>query len=111
MPGLFFTYVTLKLNKKYQKGNNKNKKRKGACTMKILEKLYKEWREFIEEHNAQELESNASLPVYGSYDCGKASVREDFNNYVKNELGLKNEITFEKMLQLEKNYEKRKNLC
>lgn len=59
----------------------------------VLFNLYCDWRELSEEM----LEDGMS----GSVDCGEASVREDFSNYA----GLEEEITFEKMLELERRYE------
>lgn len=59
----------------------------------VLFKYYCDWREVSEEM----LEDGMN----GSIDCGEASVREDFSNYA----GLEEEITFEKMLELERRYE------
>ena len=59
----------------------------------VLFNFYCEWREVSEEM----LEDGMN----GSIDCGEASVREDFSNYA----GLEEEITFEKMLELERRYE------
>lgn len=59
----------------------------------VLFKHYCDWREVSEEM----LEDGMN----GSIDCGEASVREDFSNYA----GLEEEITFEKMLELERRYE------
>ena len=58
-----------------------------------LEELYADWREVSEEMLAD--------GMCGTIDCGEASVREDFSNYA----GLEEEITFEKMLELERRYE------
>ena len=57
--------------------------------MKNLEELYKEWRLAGEDAD-----------VSFTWDCGEESAREDFTSYA--ELG--KEITFEEMLELEKNY-------
>lgn len=59
-----------------------------------MEKTYKEWRETL-----QELLDEGNP---GSSDCGEVQVRKDFSEYA----GLDCEITFEKMLELEENYEK-----
>lgn len=59
----------------------------------VLFNFYCEWREVSEEM----LEDGMN----GSIDCGESSVREDFSNYA----GLEEEITFEKMLELERRYE------
>lgn len=56
--------------------------------MKDLEKIYKEWRELNEE-------------IEASSDCGEQVVREDFSNYAE----LEEEISFEEMLELERNFE------
>lgn len=56
--------------------------------MTNLEKIYKEWRELNEELGA-------------SSDCGLQVVREDFSNYAE----LEEEISFEEMLELERNFE------
>ena len=56
--------------------------------MKDLEKIYKEWRKLNEELGA-------------SSDCGEQVVREDFSTYA----GLEEEISFEEMLELERNFE------
>ena len=56
--------------------------------MKDLEKIYKEWRKLNEELGA-------------SSDCGEQVVREDFSNYAE----LEDEISFEEMLELERNFE------
>ena len=56
----------------------------------------------IEEENEWQEEHEGELhPVYGTWDCGEGSAREDFSNYA----GLEEEITFEKMLELERRYE------
>ena len=62
--------------------------------MKDLEKLYKEWREAGEE-----AAKDAELSFI--WDCGEGCAREDFSFYA----GLEEEISFEEMLELEKNYE------
>lgn len=56
--------------------------------MTNLEKIYKEWRKLNEELGA-------------STDCGLQIVREDFSNYAE----LEEEISFEEMLELERNFE------
>ena len=66
-----------------------------------LMEQYKEWRKLIEENNEFQEEHGGSLPIYASVDCGEARVREDFSNYAN----LDEEITFEEMLELEKEYE------
>lgn len=38
--------------------------------------------------------------MYTDWDCGEASVRESFSDYAE----LEEEITFEEMLELERNY-------
>lgn len=60
---------------------------------RVLFNLYSEWRKVSEEMLADGMN--------GSVDCGEASVREDFSNYA----GLKEEITFEEMLELERMWE------
>lgn len=59
-----------------------------------LIKLYKEWRELGEDAS-----KGSDIPF--TWDCGEGSAREDFSNYAN----LEQEITFEEMLELEKNYE------
>lgn len=56
--------------------------------MTNLEKIYREWRELNEE-------------VGANSDCGEKAVREDFTAYAE----LEEEITFEEMLELERDYE------
>ena len=63
--------------------------------MKELKKLYAEWRKISEEM----LEDGFK----GSVDCGEASIREDFSNYAE----LSETISFEDMLELEKEYNKK----
>ena len=63
--------------------------------MNKLFNIYKEWRETTEELIN---EGNA-----GSVDCGEKTVREDFSNYAE----LEEEISFEKMLELEREYDKK----
>lgn len=63
--------------------------------MKELKKLYAEWRKVSEEM----LEEGFK----GSIDCGDKAVREDFSNYVE----LSETISFEDMLELEKEYNKK----
>ena len=59
-----------------------------------LQEKYNEWRKLGES------ESNGTdIPF--TWDCGEASAREDFSNYAE----LKEEITFDEMLELERNYE------
>ena len=60
---------------------------------KNLSELYREWRLASEEM----LEDGYT----GSLDCGEQKVREDFSRFAE----LETEITFEKMLELEKEYE------
>lgn len=67
----------------------------------VLFNFYCDWRKGIEEENEWQEEHGGSLPMYGEWDCGEASAREDFSNYA----GLEEEITFEKMLELERRYE------
>lgn len=62
--------------------------------MKELKKLYAEWRKVSEEM----LEDGFK----GSVDCGDKVVREDFSNYAE----LQKTISFEEMLELEKEYNK-----
>lgn len=71
----------------------KNKKME-VLKMKELKKLYAEWRKISEEM----LEDGFK----GSLDCGDAAVREDFSNYAE----LQKTISFEEMLELEKEYNK-----
>ena len=63
--------------------------------MKELKKLYAEWRKVSEEM----LEEGFK----GSIDCGDKVVREDFSNYAE----LSETISFEDMLELEKEYNKK----
>ena len=63
--------------------------------MKELKKLYAEWRKVSEEM----LEDGFK----GTTDCGDKSVREDFSAYAE----LPETISFEKMLELEKEYNKK----
>ena len=63
--------------------------------MKELKKLYTEWRKVSEEM----LEEGFK----GSIDCGDKAVREDFSNYAE----LLETISFEDMLELEKEYNKK----
>ncbi|KHO32093.1 hypothetical protein OR62_13780 [Clostridium tetani] len=67
----------------------------------VLFNAYCKWRKEIEEENKWQQEHGGSIPVYGSVDCGEACVREDFSNYI----GLDEEISFEEMLELEKQWE------
>ena len=60
-----------------------------------LKKLYAEWRKVSEEM----LEEGFK----GSIDCGDKAVREDFSNYAE----LSETISFEDMLELEKEYNKK----
>ena len=60
--------------------------------MKNLKNLYKKWRETLEEQ---------SMGITYETDCGLESVREDFTEYAE----LENEITFEEMLILEREFE------
>ena len=59
---------------------------------KNLMEVYRAWREVTEELIN---EGNA-----GSVDCGEVAVREDFSNYAE----LDKEISFEEMLELEREY-------
>lgn len=59
---------------------------------KDLMEIYREWRKVSEEM----LEDGFK----GSVDCGEQAVREDFSNYAE----LDEEISFEEMLELEKEY-------
>ena len=72
----------------------KNKKME-VLKMKELKKVYAEWRKISEEM----LEDGFK----GSIDCGDKAVREDFSGYA--ELG--RIISFEDMLELEKEYNKK----
>ena len=63
--------------------------------MKELKKIYAEWRKVSEEM----LEDGFK----GSVDCGDKAVREDFSNYAE----LQEIISFEEMLELEKEYIKK----
>lgn len=65
---------------------------KNELSLKNLYYYYKEWRIISE----QMLEDGMS----GSVDCGESVVREDFSNFAE----LEEEITFEKMLELENRY-------
>lgn len=67
----------------------------------VLFNFYCEWRESVEDENKWQEEHGGSLPMYGEWDCGVGAAREDFSNYA----GLEEEITFEKMLELERRYE------
>ena len=69
----------------------KNKKME-VLKMKELKKIYAEWRKVSEEM----LEDGFK----GSVDCGDKAVREDFSNYAE----LSEIISFEEMLELEKEY-------
>lgn len=57
--------------------------------MKNLQAIYKEWRKLNEELEC-------------SSDCGEAAAREDFSNYAD----LENEISFEDMLELERDFDR-----
>lgn len=72
----------------------KNKKME-VLKMKELKKVYAEWRKISEEM----LEDGFK----GSLDCGDKAVREDFSNYAE----LQKTISFEEMLELEKEYNKK----
>lgn len=63
--------------------------------MKNLKVLYAEWRKLMEEL----MEDYPKTSV----DCGEASIREDFSRYA----GLTKTISFEEMLELEKEYNKK----
>jgi hypothetical protein len=63
--------------------------------MKNLKVLYAEWRKLMEEL----MEDYPKTSV----DCGEASIREDFSGYA----GLTKTISFEEMLELEKEYNKK----
>ncbi|WP_307993102.1 hypothetical protein [uncultured Clostridium sp.] len=65
-----------------------------------IQKIYNEWRKEIEVNNKMAEKYGGSMPVYGSWDCGEAEVREDFSESA----GLDNIISFDKMFELEKNY-------
>jgi hypothetical protein len=60
--------------------------------LKKLQEVYNEWREISEEM--------LNDGMKGSIDCGFPQVREDFTAYAE----LEEEITFEEMLFLERNY-------
>lgn len=70
----------------------------------VLFNIYKDWRKSIEDENEWQEEHGGSHPIYGSVDCRKEYVREDFSNYA----GLPEEINFEEMLVMEKRYEQYK---
>lgn len=55
-----------------------------------LQKLYNEWRKAGEDAD-----------VNFTWDCGEKTAREDFSEYAE----LEKEISFEKMLELEKEYQ------
>lgn len=59
--------------------------------MEKIEELYKEWRLSQEEYEC-------------NTDCGEASVREDFESFIKLETGETVEVSFAEMLVLENNY-------
>ena len=63
---------------------------------KDLKKMYAEWRKASEEM----LEDGMA----GSVDCGEGRVREDFTGFAE----LEKEITFEEMLELEREYNEEK---
>lgn len=63
--------------------------------MENLKKLYAEWRELNKE-----LEADGEIV---SNDCGEEAVRIDFSEYA----GLETVISFEQMLELEKEYNKK----
>ena len=63
---------------------------------KDLKKMYAEWREVSE----QMLEDG----IPGTVDCGEDSARESFSSYAE----LEKEITFEEMLELEREYKDEK---
>ena len=60
--------------------------------MRNLQELYNEWRAEMEGFIAEGLK--------GTIDCGEKAVREDFTEWA----GLKKEIEFDEMLELERNY-------
>lgn len=62
--------------------------------MKNLQKIYNTWRK-------EGIELSEQMDLVFMWDCGEVIAREDFSNYAE----LKEEITFEQMLELEKNYE------
>ena len=61
---------------------------------KDLESLYAEWRKVGEE---AEKDSGVNF----TWDCGESSARKDFSNFSE----LDEEISFDKMLELENNYQ------
>ena len=67
----------------------------------VLFNFYCELRESVQDENKRQEEHGGILPMYGEWDCGVGAAREDFSNYA----GLEEEITFEKMLELERRYE------
>jgi len=77
--------------KKDQKDLKKFKEEK---IMKNLKGIYAEWRKVSEEMLKEGFK--------GSVDCGDKAVREDFSNYAE----LSETISFEDMLELEKEYNK-----
>lgn len=60
----------------------------------VLFKYYCDWREAGED-------ATEGNDYTFTWDCGEGCAREDFSNYA----GLEEEITFEKMLELERRYE------
>lgn len=65
--------------------------------MKDLERLQETYNNWIEAG----LEASKGTDIPFTYDCGEASAREDFSNYAE----LEDEISFDDMFELEKNYE------
>lgn len=63
---------------------------------KNLESLYAEWREAGED-------AAKDTGLSFTWDCGEGCAREDFSFYAD----LEEEISFEEMLELERNYEQR----
>lgn len=74
---------------------------KEEIEMESLKGLYAAWRKQAEEHNSWNEEHGGTNPVYWDTDCGEASVREDFSDFAN----LDETISFEDMLELEKDYE------
>ena len=73
---------------------------KEEIEMDALKKMYAEWRRQAEKHNKEDEELGGSVPLYWDTDCGEESVREDFSTFA----GLDEEISFDDMLALERDY-------
>lgn len=84
-----------------------DKEKMDEKTDTVLKKLYSDWREITEQFVKDTRK--------GSLDCGESGVLEDFNEYVNqylketksiSEISIDNKIDFEKMFELEKEYNK-----